>query len=492
MLFIESRISRQTVEGAARTHLLERLQERGLVPLIRSARLHCFELALFGPERTREMERQLAARAEAEGDAPYVSGDLFCFEDVMLFLIFGEHGEEADAPLRAGIIYRDDASDPQQKLDDFCRNLSDALEAGRAAGVGGGSLTEGATGEEASAAGAGFWRPTGPRVAEGFRRFASTRDAEASAQGAGARGKPLTEAERARVFSLLEGAEARRVLRRLVEARAEGRADALAQSVRQEADEPLLGNLEGAGLVKREVLVSCRRQGRALFRLPSMDAFQTVTATAATCIECGSALADERVEELLTPTDLASTMLRDCSWMASRLSTLLREELGLPADAVALRTASDDCEAHAMANVAGESFLFYLRDGDVTAAHARRALDIQTETEAAHLVVITTGKIQEDGRLRLREHARRRAQRGGELEVMLVEGIEGAASELRHAFERVSQRRLAAELYPLDASLGLSVGRMVATRFRLAQKSGALRDLAASAAATLAGNLREF
>jgi hypothetical protein len=94
--------------------------------------------------------------------------------------------------------------------------------------------------------------------------------------------------------------------------------------------------------------------------------------------------------------------------------------------------------------------------------------------------------------VRLREHARRRARTGVEVEVMLLEGIEAAASELRHAFERVALRTVAAELYPLDASLGFSVGHMIAARFRLTHKPGALRDLATAAAFTLSGNLREF
>ncbi|HVF50700.1 MAG TPA: hypothetical protein VNA19_11470 [Pyrinomonadaceae bacterium] len=486
MLFIENRISDQTIDGAGRIAVLEKLQDKGLVPLIRSARLHSFELALFGPERVRELERQLAARAETDGDTPYVSGDVFCFEDATLFLIFGDPREAGAGGLRAGIVYRDGAADPQQTLEAFCRNVQDALDATTRAG-GNGASAEGngaATGDE--------WQALEPRVSEGFKRFASAREGDASAPSH-AGGRALTETERARIVRLLEEDETRSVLRQLIEARDDGRTVNLSQGGGGvEANEGLLDNLAGASLVKREVVVSCRKQGRALFRLPSMDAFQMVTSTNATCSECGTMLADERVEELVTPTELAATMLKEGSWMASRLRTLLQEELGLPESAIAIRAASVEGEAQMMSNVSGEPFLFYLRDGDVSAANARRALELQSETDAAHLVVIATGKIQDEGRVRLREHARRRAQRGSEVEVMLVEGIEGAGAELRHAFERVAQRTLAAELYPLDASLGLSVGQMIAARFRLMQKSGALRDLAASAAATLTGNLREF
>jgi hypothetical protein len=145
-----------------------------------------------------------------------------------------------------------------------------------------------------------------------------------------------------------------------------------------------------------------------------------------------------------------------------------------------------------MADVCGEAFLFVLRDGDLSAAHARRALEKQAETESPHLVVVATGKVQDEARIRLREHARRRARGGSDIEVLLVEGVNSAINELQHAFERVSQRALAEELCALDAALGLSVGHMINTRFRLMQKSGALSDLAESAVGALAGSLREL
>ncbi|HEV7843766.1 MAG TPA: hypothetical protein VGO69_08705, partial [Pyrinomonadaceae bacterium] len=130
--------------------------------------------------------------------------------------------------------------------------------------------------------------------------------------------------------------------------------------------------------------------------------------------------------------------------------------------------------------------------GDLTATHAARALDKLIDTEARHLVIIVTGRIQEDARVRLREHARRRARGGNESEVFLIEGMDAAPGELQHAFERATQRALAAELCELDASLGFSAGYMVATRFRLMQREDALKDLTEEGVGALAGSLREI
>ena len=128
--FVESKSLRQNVDAGTRLALLEKFQEKGLTPLIRSARMSCYEQSLLGPDRADEMEREVAAWTEAEDERTYIRGDVFCFEDFVLFLIFGDDEEEA-AAVRAGIVYGAEMLEPEKKLDAFCRNVSDALEATR-------------------------------------------------------------------------------------------------------------------------------------------------------------------------------------------------------------------------------------------------------------------------------------------------------------------------------------------------------------------------
>jgi hypothetical protein len=488
MLFIESRIADAEIEKSLRTRALEALQERGLVPLIRAARLHFFEQALDGSERVSEMERAVAAWTDAEGLAPYVRGDVFCFDDYAHFIIFG--GSDAgDGGLRAGVVYDAETADPAGKLEAFCRNVQEALEsAARSASAESNSRS---AGDESNAPGRqpqGFghiqWRAREGQTTDIFERFAGRGEAEAAPRGGSA-------AERAQAVEILEDAGARGFLQRLSEAQADGRvAEMLTSAGRGAEQESLVSRLTGAGLVRREVQVSCRKDGRSLFRLPSPDALAMVTASNAVCSECGTPIADERAEELVTPTQLASSMLKGGAWLSNSVRSTL-SSLGLPEREVAARRGSDG-EAQLLANVCGEPFLFVLRDGDFNAAHARRALDADAETHAQHLFVLATGRIHDDARTRLREHARRRSRAGGETEVVFVEGLEAVPAELRRSVERVSQDALARELYELDESAGFNVGYALAARFRLAQRKGALQDLAASAAGALAAGLREI
>src|SRR2546423_2398031 len=497
MLFIESRIADLNVEKSLRTPLLEALQERGLVPLIRSSRLHFFEQALMSAERVKELEQAVAEWSDREGDEPYVRGDVFCFDDIAHFVIFGEDGD-GGAGLRAGIVYDAETVEPAGKLEAFCRNVQDALEsAARESGANADANMNADANANADAFAVGAqlvgmqatrveWRARGAGPPELFQRFAAE---GAGVEASAARG--VGAADRARAVEILEDVGARSLLQRLSEARAEGRVAEMLAVGGEPDKESLVARLAGAGLVRREVQVSCRKSGRSLFRLPSPDALAIMTASNAVCSECGATVADERAEELVTPTPLASTMLKDGAWLLSSLRSMLGG-LGIPERETASRPANEEAEAQILANVSGEPFLFVLRDGDFTAAHARRALEGETEAHASRLVVVATGKIQDEARARLREHARRRSRAGSDTEVVFIEGLDSASTELRQAVERVSQEALARELYELDSSAGFNVGYALAARFRLAQRKGVLQDLAASAAGALAGSLREI
>jgi hypothetical protein len=472
MLFVESKSSESTVERSLRLPLLERLQERGLVPLIRSTRLHTYETALLASDRAGEMEQALADRSASAGESPYVRGDIFCFEDFVLFLIF-EDEENAQLGLRAGIVYEAEMTDARKELDAFCRNVGEALIGARQNPAG--YMLE--TIE---------WQSNEQDGLTGIESFAAEHETEA----AGVRKEATAEAGRA--AEVLEDTGARRLLRRIREAHADGSVPELLSGLKGKTEtEELIRRLAETGLLRREVVISCRQVERSLFRLPSPDALAVITASHAICSECGANIADEKIEELVVPTNLAATLLEDGSWLSSRLRSVLLQ-LGIPEERIVAGPISNDGEAHMMVSVCHEPFLFVLKDGDVTAALARHALGKQIETDAPHLVVVATGKIQDEARLRLREHARRRSRGESLSEALLIENIETASGELQQAFERVSNRALAEELSALDASLGLSAGHLLATRFSLMRRSGALKDLAASAVGALAGSLTEF
>lgn len=480
MLFIKSKTTERKIDGSKRIPLLETLEDRGFTPIVRRMRLAAFEQTLLSPERVKELERIMSAGRGVESDAPFVRGDIFCFETYVLFLIFGE--EHDDFGARAGIVHTSETNAPGRALEIFCNNIEDIARAGAQGEASGDGATT-----------AGFvWSEREGGASESFQRFAAETENGGSARlSTSSQGET---SERIRAVEALEDAEARRLLRRLSDAQSEGRTSEMLYGASREVEttqDALIGRLAGAGLVRRELLISCRKDGRSLFRLPSADALAVITESNAVCSECGASVADERAEELISPTTLAATMLADGAWLTSRVRAML-SSLGVADSQIATRGASGDSDALLMAAHAGEPFLFVLRDGEFTLAHARRAVDAEIDVEASHLVLIATGRIHEDARARMREHQKRRARTGSELNLILAESVDAAATEIRSAVERVTEHALASDLYELDSALGMNAGRLIAARFRLTEKSVGLQDLAASAAATLAGSLNEF
>jgi hypothetical protein len=453
MLFVESKTLGHKIDGPRRIHLLEELQKKNLPPLIRSVRLKCFDQVLLSPERIGEMETAMATWTESEDQEAYVRGDVFCLSDHVFYLILND--DQSGGPvIRAGIIYEARTSEPFRKLDSFCREVREFL------------LGESQPGEIERNEALPEWEQGTPSVPNGFKRFVAKQDTDSLYTSL----RRETMSERIRAASMLEDPNARIFLRHAKEAHVEGYAAKLLTGDTAGYYETSIERLQGAGLIEPEVQVSCRQTGHALFRLPTADALAVVTVSDARCSECGSAVADEKVEEVIVPTRLAASLLENGSWLITRLHYLLRE-MGIPVNEIALGASGADGYGQMMANICGESFLLLARDGDLTPAFARWAIDLELETEASHLVVVATGRIHNQAELLLRNHARRRVLAGHDFELILADEAAVAGKELQSAFERVSQRVIAEQLCDLDSSIGLSISRIIITKFKLLRKT---------------------
>jgi len=435
MLFLESKTLNHAVDVNGRVRLLQELQERDLVPLIRSHRLRCFEDVLLSVEHVKDMETALASSKESTIEEPFVRGDLFCFDDYILFLVF-----EEDSYVRAGIVYEARTAEPFRKLDAFCHEVRHLLSRES-------SLPD--------------WQTSAPAMPQGFRTFVERQDADSLYTSL----RKETMSKRILAAAKLEDESARVFLRTARNAHEEGYAAKLLTGHTQSEHVPIQ-RLEDAGLVEREVQISCRKTGHALFRLPNPHALAVVTVSDATCSECGAPVADENVEEVIAPTQLASSLLEDGSWLVSRLHFLLRE-MGVPEREIALGPAEGNGYGQLMANICGESFLMVTRDGDLTPAFARWAIDLEIDTEASHLVIVATGRIHKEAGVLLQNHSRRRVSGGQDFEMIVADDVLTAGRELESALERVSQRVVAEQLCVLDNSLGFSVSRLVLTKFQL-------------------------
>ena len=483
MLFIQHKHLDFFLDESARLLLLDDLEGRGLAPLIRSARRRFFHLLMtigpagpVGPSHeppADAVERHVVAAWEADEGVAYTPGELFCREDHVLYLIFGD-GEAGG--IRAGIVYGRAAAAPLDKLERFCREVREAL-------------IKTAGGDDAADGVRVFpcWKEGSQPSSQGLARFVARQSPElmrvAKCKGAAAGNMRAAE--------LVERASVRTFLRRVHEIREEG------YSPRQFVK--MLGTYDGvsaerlmeAGLLQREVRVSCRKTGHALFDLPAADSLTTITLSRAKCSHCAAPVVDEVIEDVINPTALAAALLEDGSWLTTRVYQLV-SELGVPHADIAFGPPSAQGESHLVANVCGDSFLFVMRDADLTPALARRAMEAAAETGVTNVVVLVTGAAEDEGRLRLYEAAGRRARDGRELDITIIEGVEGAKREIERVFERAMRRALSRHLYALNAGLGVSAASFILSKFALAERQAAPREEASTPAVlpSVHGNLR--
>lgn len=463
MLFIQSNSLALSLDEAERLRLLDALAERGRVPLVRSARRQLFR-SLVGHDAdgreaaaASELERVCAAHGGPGGEAAYTPGELFCDGDCVLALVFGT-GEEVGGVV-AYVVYDLDTAEPLARLERFCRDVHEALGVLR-------EETAAASSASSSAAQGSLplWRSRARGLPQGLARFMSIQPAEFVRAGAALRGGP----ELARASELLEQRGVRDFLRRFEELRREGYTPRrLLAEAGAHANVSVERMLE-AGLLERELRVSCRKSGHALFDLPSPDSLAAVTISRARCSLCAAPVADEVVEETFSPTRLAVALLADGGWLANRVYRIVRS-LGVPESDISTGPPTPHGDSYLAAEVCGSSFLVVTRDGDLTPAFARRVAETVEETEATHLVVVVTGSAEDEGRLRLYEFAWRRARSGRDLDTTIVEGLDMARAQIERPFERAVLRELARALFTLDAALGFNAAAFVLDWFRTAK-----------------------
>ncbi|MFN2596106.1 MAG: hypothetical protein ABR563_02845 [Pyrinomonadaceae bacterium] len=477
MLFIRSNSLPLSPDEGERLRLLEALAARGHAPLLRAARRRRFELLAAGfggdaPSAASDLESLCLARRAARGrDAPaYTPGDLFCAGDCVFFVTFGACAPDG---LSAGIVYSVETSEPLAKLERFCRDARESL-AGVRRGVEPAAVAdEPAAVAEAEGDDLPAWESRTAPSSQGLARFIAIQPTDFSVVAkckGGAR-------EYLRAAELMENNSVRLFLRRVQEMRREGYS-----ARRLIAEAKAVGNvsverLTDAGLLEREVRVSCRKSGHALLDLPTADSLAAITLSKAKCSLCAAPVSDEVIEEAINPSWLAVALLEDGSWLANRVYKIIRS-LGVPDSEIATGPASAHGESYLAAEVCGNSFLFVTRDGDLTPAFARRVSETLAQTEAAHLVVVVTGAVEDEGRLRLYEFVWRRARDGEDIDAAVAEGLASARAEIERAFERAIRRELARRLFTLDAAVGFPAADFVLDWFALTRSANSTRALA--------------
>src|ERR1044072_610386 len=252
MLFIQSNsLALSLAPGeAGPPPRLGAVAEKGLKPLQRSTRQQLFRTLAGHTSDAAALERVCAEHTAAAGKGAYTPGELFNGGDCLLALVFGAEGGET----AASVVYDLQTAEPLARLERFCRDVHEALGAVRDA-----TAAESETAPESQAL-LPLWRPRARGTGHGLARFTAIPPEEfvrAAAALRGGRGL-------ARASEMLEERDVRDFLKRIEELRREGYTPRRLLAEAGSHSNVSVERMLEAGLLGRELRVSCRKHGHAL------------------------------------------------------------------------------------------------------------------------------------------------------------------------------------------------------------------------------------
>jgi hypothetical protein len=158
-----------------------------------------------------------------------------------------------------------------------------------------------------------------------------------------------------------------------------------------------LSMLQTAGLVQKEHVVICKRTSGLVNRVPSRELLERLDEQGVRCGSCGRSLTDERLDELIAPTELGKQLLDHGRWMAALLIEEL-DRLGIPRDKVLLEFRESSEEVDAFIDIDGSLVMIELKDKEFSMGHAYPLSGRIAMYHPKHVLIVSRDKVAPDVR----------------------------------------------------------------------------------------------
>jgi len=244
--------------------------------------------------------------------------------------------------------------------------------------------------------------------------------------------------------------------------------------------EEFTARLKEAKLLDAEVVVVCSKTQAQIARLPSRPCIAVLADQGVKCA-CGRRIADEKIEEALTVTDLARKLLDKARW----LTLLLQREFArmeIPSSALLIEQNVGGDEIDFLANVSGELVLFELKDKDFSLGNAYSFGAKIAIIRPNYPVIITTEHVGSDAKdhfVRARVSGRQESNFFGNddvgAEVRYIEGVADVRrglEELVSAIYRQDAKKLIADVVQTASVNSSTLLRVFEERSAIEQGGG--------------------
>src|SRR5436853_349959 len=218
-----------------------------------------------------------------------------------------------------------------------------------------------------------------------------------------------------------------------------------------------LGELRTLGLIQSEYVIVCSRTGNAVLRTDDPNKLQKMAPDWMKCA-CGRPLNEERVDQVIVPTDRATALNDKGRWMTT-LATAILPKLGISREQVIIDASPQGTDI--VLDLSGDLVLVVLKDHEFNLADAYAFNAKVSRIKAAEGVIVSNEGLSGDAKKLVQEElGPQRARITDPVRITFVEGVQAFEHELGRVVERRRRQYFLRALGDLATIQGLNIGQL--------------------------------
>jgi hypothetical protein len=231
-----------------------------------------------------------------------------------------------------------------------------------------------------------------------------------------------------------------------------------------------LGEIRNLGLIQSEYVIVCSRTGNAVLRTDDPNKLAKMAPDWMKCA-CGRPLNEERVDQVIMPTERAAQLNDRGRWMTTLVSTVL-PRVGIPRESVIAESTPSGTDL--VLDLSGDLVLVTLKDREFSLADAYGFNSKVSRIKAAEGIIVTNEGISGDARKVIQEDSSSQRSRNGAdpFRITYVEGVQNLEHELGRVVERRRRQYFIRSLGDLSSVEGLNVGQLALAKVEAGARAG--------------------
>jgi len=241
-----------------------------------------------------------------------------------------------------------------------------------------------------------------------------------------------------------------------------------------------LGELRSLGLIQSEYVIVCSRTGNAVLRTDDPNKLSKMAPDWMKCA-CGRALNEERVDQVIMPTERSAELNDKSKWMTTLALTAL-PRIGISRDSVIVEGTPSSTDI--VLDLSGDLVLVVLKDREFNLSDAYSFNAKVSRIKASEGVIVANEGMSSDAKKLVQEElGPQRARVSDPFRVTYIEGLQNLEHELGRVVERRRRQYFLRAIGDLATIQGLNIGQLALAKVEAGGRSAKDAMIAAEAVA---------